>query len=91
MKREYLPALVPQKPGVYVFRDKFGRVIYVGKAKNLRKRLGNYFQEARVRRADAKTRSLIKSIDDWTKATTFCLVLARFTSPNFSFGSFHFA
>ena len=65
MKREYLPSLVPQKPGVYVFRDKFGKVIYVGKAKNLRKRLGNYFQAARVAKADAKTRSLIKSIDDW--------------------------
>lgn len=65
MKREYLPSLVPQKPGVYVFRDKFGKVIYVGKAKNLRKRLGNYFQPSRVAKADAKTRSLIHSIDDW--------------------------
>lgn len=65
MKREFVIAEVPQKPGVYVFRDRFGKVIYVGKAKNLRKRLGNYFQTARIKQADAKTRSLINSIDDW--------------------------
>lgn len=65
MKHEYLPSEIPPKPGVYVFRDRFGTVIYVGKAVNLRRRLGNYFQPARAQRADAKTRSLIKSIDDW--------------------------
>ena len=69
MKREYLPSLVPQKPGVYVFRDRFGKVIYVGKAANLRRRLGNYFQPARRKMADAKTRSLINSIDDWAVET----------------------
>ena len=65
MKHEYLPSEIPPKPGVYVFRDRFGNVIYVGKAVNLRRRLGNYFQPARASRADVKTRSLIKSIDDW--------------------------
>ena len=65
MKHEYLPSEIPPKPGVYVFRDRFGTVIYVGKAVNLRRRLGNYFQPARAMRADAKTRSLIKSIDDF--------------------------
>ena len=34
---------VPHKPGVYLMRDRFGRVIYVGKARDLRKRLGFYF------------------------------------------------
>ncbi len=34
----------PQKPGVYIFRDKRDAVIYVGKAVNLRNRLRNYFQ-----------------------------------------------
>lgn len=65
MKHEYLPSEIPPKPGVYVFRDRFGNVIYVGKAVNLRRRLGNYFQPARAAKADIKTRSLIKSIDDW--------------------------
>ena len=65
MKHVYIPSEIPEKPGVYVFRDRFGTVIYVGKAVNLRRRLGNYFQPARRERADVKTRSLIKSIDDW--------------------------
>ena len=56
---------LPTDPGVYVMLNAEGHVIYVGKAKNLRKRLGNYFQAARVAKADSKTRSLINSIDDW--------------------------
>jgi len=62
---EYLPSIIPQKPGVYVFRDRLGKVIYVGKAVSLRRRLANYFQPARSSRADAKTRSLIHSIAEW--------------------------
>lgn len=38
------PGTIPTDPGVYKFRDRDGRVIYVGKAKNLRVRLNNYFQ-----------------------------------------------
>lgn len=62
---EYHPREIPAKPGVYVFRDRFGHVIYVGKASNLRRRLGNYFQPARSRSADPKLRSLINSIAEW--------------------------
>ncbi|QPK82412.1 excinuclease ABC subunit UvrC [Corynebacterium qintianiae] len=42
----YRPAAgtIPTEPGVYKFRDSSGRVVYVGKAKNLRARLNNYFQ-----------------------------------------------
>ena len=36
---------IPTSPGVYRFSDAHGRVIYVGKAKNLRNRLANYFQD----------------------------------------------
>jgi excinuclease ABC subunit C len=39
------PGEIPTEPGVYRFRDKQGRVIYVGKAKNLRARLSSYFQD----------------------------------------------
>lgn len=39
---------IPKAPGVYRFRDEQGRVIYVGKAKNLRARLTNYFQDPAV-------------------------------------------
>jgi excinuclease ABC subunit C len=38
------PGSVPTQPGVYRFRDQYGRVVYVGKANNLRARLANYFQ-----------------------------------------------
>ena len=62
---EYHPSEIPDKPGVYVFRDRFGEVIYVGKARRLRRRLANYFQPSRRRTADPKTRSLINSIAEW--------------------------
>lgn len=49
-----------------MFRDRFGKVIYVGKARNLRRRLGNYFQPSRRHTQDAKLRSLINSISEWS-------------------------
>lgn len=39
------PGTIPTRPGVYRFRDLEGRVLYVGKAKSLRARLSNYFQD----------------------------------------------
>ena len=39
------PGSIPETPGVYCFRDLHGRVLYVGKAKNLRARLNNYFTD----------------------------------------------
>ena len=41
------PGSIPVEPGVYRFSDQHGRVIYVGKAKSLRQRLSNYFQNPR--------------------------------------------
>ena len=52
---------VPHKPGVYVMRDRFNRIIYVGKARDLRKRLTYYFTPSRRDAADIKTRALIDS------------------------------
>ncbi len=57
-------AALPAKPGVYLMRDRHGKVIYVGKAKSLRNRVRNYFQKASLRRADPKIRGLIHSIAD---------------------------
>jgi excinuclease ABC subunit C len=56
---------VPHKPGVYLMRDRFHRVIYVGKARDLRKRLAHYFTPARSRLADLKTRALLDSVWDF--------------------------
>jgi excinuclease ABC subunit C len=39
------PGSIPESPGVYRFRDEHGRVVYVGKAKNLRSRLNSYFAD----------------------------------------------
>lgn len=56
---------IPQNPGVYIFRNRFGEVIYVGKAKNLRRRVSSYLRPSRIKTADPKLRSLIKSIADY--------------------------
>lgn len=56
---------VPHQPGVYLHKDRLGKVIYVGKARDLRKRLASYFTPSRQRIADHKTRALIESIWDF--------------------------
>lgn len=52
---------LPQKPGVYQHLDKDGTVIYVGKAKNLKKRVSQYFQKEHD---SAKTNMLVRRITD---------------------------
>lgn len=61
----FYPGDIPPKPGIYIYRDRFGKVIYVGKAKNLRKRMSSYFQASKRKTADPKLRSLINSIDTY--------------------------
>lgn len=56
---------VPHQPGVYLMKDRIGSIIYVGKAKDLRKRLSSYFMASRKMRADVKTRALIEAICDF--------------------------
>ena len=53
---------LPPSPGVYLYRNAEGQVIYVGKAKNLRSRVSSYFQESRP--LDAKTGTLVREAVD---------------------------
>ncbi|MDD2238170.1 MAG: GIY-YIG nuclease family protein, partial [Kiritimatiellae bacterium] len=56
---------LPDQPGVYLMRDRRGKVIYIGKAASLRSRVRHYFQSATLRKADPKLRGLIRSIEDF--------------------------
>lgn len=60
------PGTIPTEPGVYTFRDSHDRVIYVGKAKNLRARLSNYFQD--LNQLHPRTRAMVTTANRvvWT-------------------------
>ena len=64
------PGEIPTSPGVYRFLDGEGRVIYVGKAKNLRSRLSNYFQDPTV--LHPRTRRMVTTACavEWTVVST---------------------
>lgn len=56
---------LPHKPGVYLMKDRFGRVIYVGKARDLRRRVSQYFQPSRRMSWDPKFNALVEAIHDF--------------------------
>lgn len=62
--KEKLAAL-PDEPGCYLMRDRDGKIIYIGKAASLRKRVRSYFRDHTRRSAQPKIRSLINSIADF--------------------------
>ncbi|MCB0703357.1 MAG: excinuclease ABC subunit C [Ignavibacteriae bacterium] len=55
-------ANLPQKPGIYQYKDSAGKIIYVGKAIKLRNRVRSYFNK--LKHHDAKTRALVNKIED---------------------------
>jgi len=64
------PGTIPVEPGVYKFRDSFGQVIYVGKAKSLRSRLNSYFAD--IAALHPRTRQMVTTAAavEWTVVST---------------------
>lgn len=56
---------VPHKPGIYLMKDRLGTVIYVGKARDLRRRVSQYFHPSRRLGWDLKLKALIDAIQDF--------------------------
>ena len=62
MELEQKAGTLPAEPGVYLFKDALGKILYVGKSGSLRSRVKSYFLESRW--MDAKTGSLVREIAD---------------------------
>jgi len=56
---------LPDEPGVYLMKDRLGRIIYVGKARSLKKRVASYFQRGRHPTLPPKIRALVGLIADF--------------------------
>ena len=54
---------LPDSPGVYIHKDELGRIIYVGKALSLRRRVRQYFQSGKI--IDSKVRAMVSQIAEF--------------------------
>ena len=60
--------ILPDKPGVYLYKDRFGEIIYVGKATSLKNRVRQYFQASR--NLPVKVQALVSHIDEFEYIVT---------------------
>lgn len=60
--KPYKPKNLPGKPGVYMFKDRHGKILYIGKAKNLKNRVSSYFHSRGA--ADPKTATMVSKVAD---------------------------
>lgn len=74
-------ANLPLSPGVYIYKDKNGSVLYVGKAKKLRNRVRSYFQESR--NIDGRIKTMVSKIDDLEVVVTDSEAEALILENNF--------
>lgn len=74
-------ANLPLSPGVYIYRDKGGSVLYVGKAKKLRNRVRSYFQDSRP--SDGRIKTMVSKIDDLEVVVTDSEAEALILENNF--------
>jgi excinuclease ABC subunit C len=72
--QSYRPSNIPEHPGVYRFFNKADKVIYVGKAKNLKNRLSNYFQSNLATKTNRMVHEAVRV--DWTIVSTELEALA---------------
>ena len=84
---------VPPRPGCYLMRDRRGVIIYVGKAKNLRRRVGSYFRPGA--RHSPKVRSMVETVYDFefitvrNEAGALAKILNIIGSHGFNMSSLH--
>jgi excinuclease ABC subunit C len=71
---------LPVSPGIYIFRNKSGKIVYIGKAKNLKNRVRTYFQP--IHKLDTKTARLVSVIDDFELIVTDSEVEALILEAN---------
>ena len=74
-------ANLPLSPGVYIYKDKNGSVLYVGKAKKLRNRVRSYFQESR--NVDGRIKTMVSKIDNLEVVVTDSEAEALILENNF--------
>ncbi len=74
-------AHLPLSPGVYIYKDKNGSILYVGKAKKLRNRVRSYFQGSRT--VDGRIKTMISKIDDLEVVVTDSEAEALILENNF--------